>query len=129
MRLLILCAGLLIAGLGFLSLRILPKDQAFAFFQGALTLGGGWIICYGFCLRMHWHGIIGAGVLALLGLSKGIGNLPHLFSSSSHGPTTSLELIATLVSIVVLTRTLWVLKNERNHRLRATIDHDPDPPA
>ena len=124
MRIAILSSGLLLSALGLLALRILPKDDAIAFFQGALTLGGGWLICFGFSFRMHWHGIIGAGVLALLGLAKGFGNLPDLMPPSSPGAKAWMELCVTVVSALLLGRVIALLMNERSRRLRENMNND-----
>ncbi len=67
-----------IIGLGFLGAARLENAPGTGFLLGAATLGGAFLICGLFSLKMKWHGIIGAGVLALLGFSRGILNLPDL---------------------------------------------------
>jgi hypothetical protein len=102
-------------------MRMLEKDAAIGFLQGALTLGGGFIICGIFSLKMKWHGIIGGGVLALLGAARGLGNLPDLarFLSGERerGATPILELGVTIVCLVLLFRTLAELYRERIRRM------------
>ena len=78
MRFQIFFSGVAVLALGMAAMQMLAKDAAIGFLQGALTLGGGFIICGLFSLKMKWHGIIGGGVLALLGAARGLGNLPDL---------------------------------------------------
>ncbi len=56
---------------------------------GSLTLGGGFIICGLFSIKMLWHGVIGAGVLALVATNPYSNSLspssPH-FSSPASSP-------------------------------------------
>ena len=72
MRILIFIGGILIAALGFL---VFQQTKDPTLLQGGLTLGGGLIICGVFSLRAKWHGIIGAGVLALLGAVRAVPKL------------------------------------------------------
>lgn len=116
MRIAILFAGLLISTLGILALASLRPPESFAFFQGALTLGGGILICFLFSFRMKWHGIVGAGILGLLGFARGLGNLPHL--APPHIPDTKavMECAVTLVSAALLAATLLALAKGRKRR-------------
>ena len=116
MRLAILLCGLLVCLLGIAALRILPERDAFPFFQGALTLGGGWLICFGFSFRMLWHGILGAGVLALLGMARGLGNIPKFFPPQSPNTQSYLELAITALSAALLARVLTTLFQEKSRR-------------
>ncbi|MFN9027187.1 MAG: hypothetical protein ACK5VX_13445, partial [Akkermansiaceae bacterium] len=68
--------GAAIIGIGFLGLSRIEKDAAMALMFGSLTLGGGFIICGLFSIKMLWHGVIGAGVLALISFGTGLFNLP-----------------------------------------------------
>ena len=70
-RVAIFLAAAAVIGLGFLGLNVLEKDPGMAFLLGSLTLGGGILISGLFSLKMPWHGIIAAGVLALLGFGRG----------------------------------------------------------
>ncbi|MCU0753175.1 MAG: hypothetical protein MUC40_09175 [Akkermansiaceae bacterium] len=70
---------------------------------------------------MKWHGIIGAGVLALMGAARGLGNLPDLalFLSGERerGAAPVMELGITVVCLVLLARVLAALYRERIRRM------------
>lgn len=121
MRLLIFLSGAVILALGFVAHHLLGKTEALAFIQGALTLGGGLLICGLFSLKMQWHGLIGAGVLALLGTTRGAANLPDalkLFAGDrGRGPAPALELGVTAVCLLLLVRVLAALRRERTRRM------------
>ncbi len=121
MRFQIFFSGAAVTALGVAAMRILEKDASIGFLQGALTLGGGFIICGLFSLKMKWHGIIGGGVLALLGAARGLGNLPDLArfltGEQERGVTPVLELGVTVVCLVLLFRTLAELYRERIRRM------------
>jgi hypothetical protein len=113
-------AGIL--GLGFLGSTQLEKEPAMAFLLGALTLGGGLFICGLFSIKMLWHGITGAGVLALLGFGRGILNLPdlaRLFNGiRDRGNAPMLEFAVTLICGFLLLRIYQAWLTERTRRLR-----------
>jgi hypothetical protein len=119
MRLLIFLSGAVILALGFVAHHLLGKTEALAFIQGSLTLGGGLVICGLFSLKMPWHGLIGAGVLALLGTTRGAANLPDalkLFAGDrSRGPAPALGVTA--VCLLLLVRVLAALQRERTRRM------------
>ena len=121
MRFQIFFSGAMILFLGVAGMELLPKNEALALLQGALTLGGGMIICGLFSLKMQWHGIIGAGVLALLGAARGAGNVPDfvklLAGDHARGPAPALELGVTLISLVLLLRVIRALQRERVRRM------------
>lgn len=121
MRFQIFFSGVAVIALGVAAMRILEKDAAIGFLQGALTLGGGFIICGLFSLKMKWHGIIGGGVLGLLGAARGLGNLPDLASflagERERGPAPVLEFAITVVCLVLLLRILAGLNRERIRRM------------
>lgn len=79
------------------------------------------MICGLFTFKARWHGIIGAGVLALLGLARGLGNLPSLvgfFSQPApHDPAPLMEFGVTAVCAVLLARVLNALSKEKTRRL------------
>ncbi|MBG7606463.1 MAG: hypothetical protein IZT59_00290 [Verrucomicrobia bacterium] len=106
----IFIAAAAIIGLGVIGMNQLDKDNGMAFLLGALTLGGGFLICGLFSLKMQWHGIVGAGVLALLGLGRGILNLPGIaqfFSGDRpRGSAPAFEL-ATLIICAYLLLRIW----------------------
>lgn len=121
MRFQIFFSGAVILALGVAAMRVLEKDPAIGFLQGALTLGGGFLICGLFSLKMKWHGLIGAGVLALLGTARGIGNLPDVMKLTmgerQRGPAPILELGVTLICLLLLVRVLRALQRERTRRM------------
>lgn len=121
MRFQIFFSGVAVLALGMAAMQMLSKDAAVGFLQGALTLGGGFIICGLFSLKMKWHGIIGGGVLALLGAARGLGNLPDLAGfltgERERGATPVLEFGVTVVCLVLLLRTLAGLYRERVRRM------------
>lgn len=117
MRYYIFGCGAAIVAMGIASLSVLPKDYAIGFLQGALTLGGGILIGGFFSIRMQWHGIIAAGILALLGAARGVGNLPGLIDfiggKQPRGATPILELGVTLISLLLLVKVIRFLQQER----------------
>ncbi len=121
MRFPVFLSGVAILALGAAATRLLDRNDALAFLQGALTLGGGLIICGLFALKMRWHGLIGAGVLALLGAARGLGNLPDLLHLAAgdrqRGPAPALELGVTLICLWLLLRVLGLLRRERTRRM------------
>lgn len=121
MRIHIFSSGAAILALGGSALRLLEKVEAMPFLQGALTLGGGFVICGLFSLKNHWHGLIGAGVLALLGTARGLGNIPDLFKLATgdlrRGPAPAMELGVTLICLLLLMRVLRALQRERTRRM------------
>ncbi|MGJ8644174.1 MAG: hypothetical protein ACSHX9_12265 [Luteolibacter sp.] len=122
-RISIFLAGIAIIATGIQGLSLLEKDPAVGFLSGALTLGGGIFICGLFSIKMPWHGIAGAGVLALLGLGRGIMNLPdlpaYLSGVRERGNAPILELAVTVVCAILLLRMLRALSIERTRRMLA----------
>ncbi len=114
-------SAVVVIGLGLFAMQILERNEALGFLQGALTLGGGLLICGLFSLKSQWHGIIGAGVLALLGSGRGLGNFPHLLdvlsAKADRGAAPLIELGVTLVCLVLLARVLAALNRERVRRM------------
>ncbi len=121
MRFHLFLAGGSILAFGFAATRVLEKEAAIGFLTGALTLGGGMIICGLFSLRMRWHGWIGGGILALLGAARGIPNLMALpqywLGDRSRGPAPLLESAVALICILLLVQVVQTLKAERTKRL------------
>jgi hypothetical protein len=121
MRIRIFFSGAAIIALGLVSGRLLDEDAASGFLHGSLTLGGGLLICGLFSLKMRWHGVIGAGVLALLGAARGLGNLPDLAAfvagERERGPAPVLELGVTAVCLALLPGVLVALYRERLRRM------------
>jgi hypothetical protein len=114
--LLFFCAAAILA-LGIAAFRTLEGDAAYGFLSGALTLGGGILICALFSLRMPLHGLIGAGVLALLGAARGVQNLAALpkfwLGDRSRGVAPVLESAVALICILLLLHVVRRLKIER----------------
>ena len=121
MRFQIFFSGVAVLALGMAAMQMLEKDAAIGFLQGALTLGGGFLICGFFSLKMKWHGIIGGGVLALLGATRGLANLPDLarfiVGERERGAAPMFELGVTMVCLVLLFRTVGELYRERIRRM------------
>ena len=121
MRIQIFASGLIMLGLGAVAMSQLQGKEALEMLQGALLLGGGLIICALFTIKMKWHGIVGAGVLALLGAARGLGNLPELakWLSGDHSRKLAplIELAFTLLCCGLLFRVMGALQRERTRRL------------
>lgn len=100
---------------------ILGKNDGQGFLYGAMQLGGGLLICGIFTFKMPWHGIIGAGVIALLGTAKGLGNIPGLMKffagNRDHGTTPLLELGVTIICLLLFLRAVRELQRERLRRM------------
>jgi len=95
------------------------------FLQGALTLGGGIVISGLFSTRWYWHGLLGGGVMALLGFSRGLSNLPSLpgylkerFADQVAGanPMPLLESSVTLICLLLLVAVVKTLLAERRRK-------------
>lgn len=121
MRAYIVFCGLVIIATGIAAMSILAKPDSVGFLQGALTLGGGIVICGAFSVRMKWHGIIGAGILAMLGAARGVGNLPglakFLTGERPRGATPVLEMGVTLICLLLLLKIIRALSQERVRRM------------
>ena len=121
MRIQIFATGIIMLGFGAMAMKQLEGREALGMLQGALLLGGGLIICGLFTIKMKWHGIVGAGVLALLGAARGLGNLPGLakwFSGDqSRNIAPFIELAYTILCISLLLRVIGALQRERTRRL------------
>ena len=122
-RTVIFLFGLAILALGFVATRVLAKPESYAFLTGALSLGGAFIICCLFSLRNRWHGIIGAGVIALLGACRGIENLAALpaglLGKGGRAPAAVLESAVGLICIQLLFLIVLALFAEKKRRLLA----------
>ena len=120
-RVQIFFSGAVIIGMGLVAMQVLDGGEGLGFLHGALTLGGALLICGIFSLKSQWHGIIGAGVLALLGAGRGLGNFPHLLDALSgkldRRVAPLIELGVTLVCLVLLMRVLAALNRERVKRM------------
>jgi hypothetical protein len=120
-RLPIFLAAAAIIALGFIGMNQLEKQAGMAFLLGTLTLGGGFLICGLFSLKMQWHGILGAGVLALLGIGRGIMNLPGISEFFSgvrpRGIAPALELATLIICIYLLLRIWKAWSKERTRRI------------
>lgn len=111
MRTLVLLAGLATLTLGFAADARLDDP---ALLQGALTLGGGWLICTGFSYYSRWHGFIGAGILALLAAAR---CAMAIFSSGgNHAAPYQAAVLG--IALLVLAGVLRALLRERARRER-----------
>lgn len=121
MRFYIIFSGLTILAMGGAAIYLLDKDNALGFLIGTLQLGGGIVICGAFSLKMKWHGIIGAGILALLGAARGLGNVPglakFLTGDRPRGSTPLLEMGVTLICLLLLLKIIRALSRERLRRM------------
>jgi hypothetical protein len=121
MRFYIFLSGLTILAMGGASLYVLDKANGLGFFQGALTLGGGIVICGIFSVKMKWHGFIGAGILALLGAARGLGNVPglakFLTGDRPRGSTPLLEMGVTVICLLLVAKIIRALLQERVRRM------------
>jgi hypothetical protein len=121
MRITIFLSGLTILTTGVAALYLLNKPDALGFLVGAMQLGGGIVICGLFSLKMQWHGIIGAGILAMLGAARGLGNVPgflkFLTGERPHGVTPVLEMGVTVICMFLLARIIQALFLERTRRM------------
>jgi hypothetical protein len=122
-RIAIFLAAATIIGMGFFGVRFLEKDPGMAFLLGSLTLGGGLLICGLFSLKIPWHGIIAAGVLALLGFGRGILNAPgfaeFIGGSRERGVAPVLEAFVAVVCTFLL---LAVHRTWSRERLRRALE-------
>lgn len=121
MRFTIFLSGLTILATGVAALYLLNKPDALGFFVGAMQLGGGIVICGLFSLKMQWHGIIGAGILAMLGAARGLGNAPGVLKFLSgdrpRGATPVWEMGVTAICMFLLARVIQALFLERTRRM------------
>lgn len=113
--------GAAIIAIGVLGLSRIEKDAAMALLVGCLTLGGGFIICGLFSIKMLWHGVLGAGALSLISFARGLFNLPDaarfLAGERTRGNEPMFELAVTVLSALLLTRVLTAWGKERRRRM------------
>lgn len=121
MRFFVFVCGVTIVAMGVATSQLMVRDEWLGFFQGALTLGGGIIICGLFSLKMPWHGLIGAGVLALLGAARGLGNIPGVIKffggDRGRGSLPVFEFGVTVICMLLLMRIIRALQRERLRRM------------
>jgi len=121
MRIFVFVCGITIVAMGLAAPNVITNSEWMGFLQGALTLGGGLIICGLFSLKMPWHGLIGAGVLALLGAARGVANFPSLFQFLSgdreRGSMPVFETGVTVICVLLLLRIIRTLHRERVRRI------------
>lgn len=121
MRFYIFFCGLAILAMGWVATYLLQRPQSIEFLQGALQLGGGILICGIFSIRMKWHGLIGAGIMGMLGAARGFSNVPGLLKfmagDRSHQTAPVLEFGVTLICLLLLTKVIRALYQERLRRM------------
>ena len=110
MRPLIFTAGSLTSALGFVANATIGDP---ALFQGALTLGGGFLICGLFSFSSKCHGIIGAAVLALLGAARCAPALLDLPNKTQAAPFQAVAFVICSVVVIVIVRTLLAERARR----------------
>jgi hypothetical protein len=125
MRFLLFFCGISIIGLGVAGPRVLEEKEAMGYLLGAMTLGGGIVISGLFATRWFWHGLLGGGVMALLGFSRGIANLPSLPGYLKErfvekivetNPLPILECSVTLICLLLLVGVVKTLLAERQRK-------------
>lgn len=125
MRFLLFLCGISIIALGLAGPRVLDEKESMGFLQGALTLGGGIVISGLFSTRWFWHGVLGGGVMALLGFSRGLANLPSLPGFLRErfvekivdtDPMPLLECSVTLICLLLLVAVVKTLLAERRRK-------------
>ncbi len=121
MRKVLVIAGLATIALGFAADSRLDDP---ALLQGALTLGGGWLICAAFTFYSTWHGVIGGGILALLASARCAPALVGLFDPGN--PAARYQAAAFAIGLVVLVATVRKLLQERRRRERERLLADEE---
>ena len=120
-RVYIFLSGIAVIAIGMIGMTQLGDKAGPPFLLGALTLGGGFIICGLFTIHMFWHGVMGAGALALLGFGRGVLNSPdaakYLVGERTRGQAPVLELIVTVICAFLLMRIIGAWNRERTRRL------------
>jgi hypothetical protein len=121
MRFFVFVCGITIIAMGVATTFLMPKDMWPGFLRDALSLGGGLIICGLFSLKMPWHGLVGAGVLALLGGAVGLKSIPAVFrftmGDHSNGSLPVFEFGVTAICLLLLMRVTRTLLRERQRRM------------
>lgn len=121
-RVVIFLTALSILGSGIYGVKNFPSEQGLPFLLGALTLGGGFLICGLFSIKQAWHGVIGAGILALLGFGRGLVNLPSFaqFMVGNHerGSIAIFEFFTMIACAMVLVNVTRILVSERARKMR-----------
>jgi hypothetical protein len=121
MRISIFLSGATILAMGGVAMAVLEKADAVGFLTGAMQLGGGMVICGLFSIRMNWHGVIGAGILALLGGARGLANVAGLarFAAGdrTHGATPLMEFGVTVICLLLFGKVIRALHQERVRRM------------
>lgn len=118
--------GLAILALGGAAMQVLAKPESFGFLQGALVLGGGFVICGLFGGRMPWQAIAATAILALLGAGKGVPNLAglpkYLLGDRARGFAPALESAVALICILLLIAAVKTLFAERARRQQEALE-------
>lgn len=121
MRIQVFVSALVIIALGVTATRLLDGKESLGFLTGALTLGGGILICGLFSLKSYWHGLIGAGVMGLLGAARGLGNVPdmiQLLQGDRHrGAAPIMEMGVAVICLLLMIRVVGALLRERTRRM------------
>ncbi len=97
---------------------------------GGLSLGGAWLICWIFSLRDYWHGVIGAGAVSLLSLTRAFDQARRLGEWLSSPPPRSapvalIEVLISLLAAAVFVMAVKAVMNERERRLVESLKNEP----
>ena len=113
--------GVAVIFIGILAQTRMEKEAAMPMLVGCLTLGGGFLICGLFSIKMLWHGILGAGALSLISLARGLFNLPDaakfIVGERPRGNEPMFEFAITILSALLFTRVLAAWAGERKRRM------------
>ena len=129
MRLCLLAAILLLAVLCSMALSWQEKKAGLPLLLGGLSLGGAWLICLVFSLRDYWHGVIGAGAVALLTFTRALPQLRQLGDWLNSPPPRAAPVALIEVAIAGLAAIVFVIAakavmDERERRLIDSLKHD-----
>lgn len=136
MRFQIFLAGFAVLALAYAGSEVLFGDERLGFIIDALKLGGALLICGLFSLRMPLHGMLGAGVVALIGAAFGAQNLAVVpgfwFGKRPADPVALLSSAAALICLLlVLSVVRFLIAAKRRRQLDAEEDAPSliEPPA
>lgn len=110
----------LVITIGFFGAALLDRILAPGYLLGALTLGGGFLICLLFSLKMPVHALAGSAVLSLLAIARGILNAPSIATKIT-GPAPipailEAAVIAICLAILFIIYRTWQQKRAALHR-------------
>jgi hypothetical protein len=127
LRVLLIAGGIIIAAMGAHAYSL---DHNGAILNAGLSLGGIFVICGLFSIKLPFHGLITATVTAMVGLAGNLGAAWDLATQFTTAATLPPETIArsgfAAVSLVLLISSLRGIQRFRvNHRLNQQNRHQP----